>query len=144
MFFLGVSSIDQRNTFVARQAVLWHRVLEQAIVPEAQRGRKTVEEKLMALRKMFHLADRYVGGGLEFREFFSALNELLGLFDPLDWSIEDLPDESKAAVIFFSKWGGGEFGEAEHHIPKNPNWRYGDDTEKFHGLIKIASCSSFA
>jgi hypothetical protein len=80
---------------------------------------------------MHGLAARFIAGELSFADFFPALSKLLGVFDPLDPSLEGLSPSRQAQVRFFSEWTGGEFGEFEDRIPLDPSWRYGIDTAMY-------------
>ena len=104
-----------------------------------------MDRRLEALEEMRHLAGRYVANEIGFSEFFPVVQALLGEnFDPLDETVEDLRDEVKGAVKFFSEWTGGEFGEGEGRIPKRPDWKYGVDTEKYSWIDQDRYRGNFA
>ena len=73
-------------------------------------------------------------------------SEELRSFDPLDGALEGLTDSQQKEIVFYFEWHGGDFGEYEDRIPRNPTWKYGEseepygwvDTERYFHLFSAA------
>lgn len=92
----------------------------------------SLAERLQAIREMRRLTGEFLAERLDFREFFPSLSAVLGTeFDPMDVQVADLTPAAEEYVWFLSDWTGGQFGEAEHLIPRRPDWRYGIDLEPY-------------
>lgn len=89
-------------------------------------------ERIESIRTIRICALKFIKGEIRFEEFYDKITfELGSTFDPLDLATEDLANELQVEIKMYSKVTGGEFGETENLIPKNPNWEYGKSVENF-------------
>jgi len=78
-----------------------------------------IEEKLAAIRQMRVISERFIAGELPFDDFVAQMEPYLGgIFDPLDWQLDELDPALQDEVRFYSKFLGGEFGESDALLPR--------------------------
>ena len=81
----------------------------------------------------------FISGRITFDEFWPQFKRQLGAhFDPLDQAIADLTQVEKDEVLFYFSLDGGEFGETESLLPRDPNWNYGSDQTPYGWVDKKA------
>ncbi len=86
----------------------------------------------------------YLNNKLDFVEFYDFLKSELGSeFDPFEESINDLSVELKNEINFYSQYTGGEFGETEYIIPKNSDYKYGENNVKYDWIDKAKFKNEF-
>lgn len=68
--------------------------------------------------------------------------------DPLDWALKELDAPTGKEAEMYVKWLGGEFGETEDHIPRRPEWKYGESDEPYGWVdqdeYRARLCKAFA
>ena len=90
-----------------------------------------MNKKIETIDAMRKLSEDFIFRSIGLDEFLKQMGSYLGTeFDPLDQEVEELDEKLKKEVIFYSKYTGGEFDEHDDLIPKNKNWKYGENDKQ--------------
>lgn len=103
-----------------------------------------MDQRTEVIERMRALSRRFIDGEIPFDEFYPALGQLVGYFDPYDRDIRDLPAALQAEVIFYEDWTGSEFSESPKPMPAAKDWVYGESTEPYGWIDRDAFRRLFA